>query len=47
MIKTKKLKLALETVAVLSSKALKDIQGGNTVRSVAPVRCELMPGHSD
>jgi hypothetical protein len=46
MIKSKKLRLVRETLAVLSSKTLQGVQGGNTENSAAPAKCG-MPGHSD
>jgi hypothetical protein len=39
MIKTRKLKLARETLATLSSTVLQDVQGGSRV-SAFPVKCE-------
>jgi hypothetical protein len=40
MIKTKKLKLAREVIATLSTRKLVNVQGAGVTDSVAPVACE-------
>lgn len=40
MIRSKKLQLARETLALLSTKELEVVQGGAPVRSAFPVKCE-------